>query len=278
MADKTRSLWKGAISFGLVNIPVTLHSATKEAGIDFDWLDKRTMDHVGYKRINKKTGEEIETENIVKGFQYEKDHYVVLSDEEIHGALARSTQTIELEYFVSSEEIPLQYFEQPYYLAPAGSAGKAYSLLAETLKRTKKVGIGRIVLHNRQHAAAILPEGPALIIIFLRWTHQLRLVSELELTAPETGAVTEAELSISGQLVAAMTSAWNPQGLKDSFTDKVMALVEKKVNTGQISSVPETEEAPFGASSGNVIDLSELLKQSLLRKTQEEKLSGRGNP
>lgn len=275
MDTKTRSLWKGAISFGLVNIPVELHSATKESGVDFDWLDKRTMDHVGYKRINKKTGLEIETENIVKGIAYEKDRYVILSDDEIRDALVKSTQTFELESFVSAEEIALVYYDQPYYLFPAGSAAKAYTLLRETLKKTKKVGIGRIVLHNKQHAAAIIPEELGLVLIFLRWEHQIRPLGDLELPAKDTLVVSDGEIAMAEQLVTAMTKPWNPEGMKDSFTDKVMALVEEKAKTGLIAAISE-EAAPTVAEHADVIDFTELLKKSLQRKAPEEEQPVKG--
>ncbi|NMC27600.1 MAG: Ku protein, partial [Syntrophomonadaceae bacterium] len=159
-----RAIWTGAISFGLVNIPVSLHTATGETGLDFDWLDKRTMDLVGYKRINKRTGQEIETDNIVKGIAYEKGKYVVISEEEIKQALPRSTQTIEIESFVSASEIPLGYYERPYYLVPAQTAVKAFTLLREALIGTNRVGLSRVVIHSKQHLAAVLPEGPVLVL------------------------------------------------------------------------------------------------------------------
>jgi len=271
MAAKSRGIWNGAISFGLVNIPVELHSATKESGLDFDWIDKRTLDRVGYKRINKRTGEDITTENIVKGIEYEKDQYVILSDDEIHQALVKSTQTIELVSFVSSEEIPLVYFDRPYYLVPSGSGKKAYILFRETLKNTKRAGIGLVVIHNKQHAAAIIPEGNALILILLRWEHQIRSLSELELPTTDAATVTEGEISMAEQLVASMTNPWDPDALKDSFTDKVMALVDEKVKTGQISSISEFEEVPASAAFEEVIDFTELLKKSLQRKNTVEK-------
>ncbi|HEY0821187.1 MAG TPA: Ku protein, partial [Rhizobacter sp.] len=133
MATASRSLWKGAISFGLVHIPVSLHSASTESGVDFDWLDKRSMDPVGYKRINKRTGREITKENIVKGIEYANEKYVLLSDEEIEAVYPRSTQAIEIEAFVSMAEIPFVYLDKPYYLAPVAKGQKVYALLREAL-------------------------------------------------------------------------------------------------------------------------------------------------
>jgi DNA end-binding protein Ku len=267
MVTNTRTIWSGAISFGLVNIPVALISATKETGLDFDWIDKRTMDPVGYKRINKNTGEEIEKENIVRGIAHEKGSYVILTDDEIRNALVRSTQTIELESFVHADEIKPEYFEKPYYLAPGKNAGKAYALLRETLHKTNRVGIARVVIHNKQHAAAIVPEGPALVLILLRWEHQIRHLGDIELPQEGTEGLTEREIAMAEQLVDSMAEHWNPAKLNDSFTEKVMALVDEKVKKGQIETVLEKGAEEEAAAGAEVIDLTELLRKSLKAKT-----------
>lgn len=265
MAERSRTIWNGTISFGLVYIPVTLHSAANEAGLDFDWIDKRSMDLVGYKRINKMTGEDIEKENIVRGIEFEKGKYVILTDEEIKRALVKSTQTIELESFVSVDEIPLMYFEKPYYLAP-NKSDKAYALLRETLSKTKRVGIGRIVMHNRQHMAAIVPDGSALVLIILRWENQFRSLSELKLPSKGNAGLTQEEIAMAEQLVAYMVKPWNPKKLKDTYVEKVMMLVEEKAKTGQIESVLDHEVEPDNLAGAEIIDYTELLKKSLKRK------------
>jgi len=264
MPTNARTIWNGAISFGLVNIPVGLISATSEAGLDFDWIDKRTMDPVGYKRINKSTGEEIDKDNIVRGIAYEKGRYVILTDDEIKNALVRSTQTIELEAFVSADEIKPEFFEKPYYLAPGKSAEKAYALLRETLLKAKRVGIARIVMHSKQHIAAIIPEGRALVLYLLRWEHQIRSLDELQLPEAEAVGLTDKEMKMAEQLVDQMTGRFEPEKMKDSFTDKVMALVEEKARKGQIESV--LEKGPEEEAGGQVIDFTELLKRSLQKK------------
>src|SRR5690606_2985861 len=152
-----RALWKGAINFGLVHIPVSLHAASEDSGIDFDWLDRRSLDPVGYKRINKRTGREIDRKHIVKGVAYEKDKYVVLEDDEIAEAFPKSTQSIDIETFVEASEIPFVYLERPYYLAPNGNSKKVYALLRETLLDTGRIGLARVVIHTRQHLAALVP-------------------------------------------------------------------------------------------------------------------------
>ena len=265
MATGSRILWKGAIAFGLVHIPVSLHTATAEHGIDFDWLDKRSMDPVGYKRVNKKTGKEITKENIVKGVAVEGGHYVVLSDEEIAAAYPQSTQSIDIEAFVGADEIPFVYLDRPYYLAPIGKGAKVYALLRETLLKTKRIGLARVVIQTKQHLAALVPVGPALVLNLLRWGADIKPWSDLNLPAEGSKAagLSEAELKMAAQLVGDMTKAFKPDDYSDSFKDEVMALVHRKVESGQTKAVvqPEPGEAP--ARSADIIDLTELLKRSL---------------
>lgn len=224
-----RAIWKGAISFGLVHIPVSLSAATSSQGIDFDWLDQRSMEPVGYKRVNKVTGKEIERENIVKGVEYEKGRYVVLSEEEIRAAHPKSTQTIEIFAFVDSQEIPLQHFDTPYYLAPDRRGGKVYALLRETLERTGKVALANVVLHTRQHLALLRPLQDALVLITLRWPSQVRSLDGLELDESVTEAkLDKRELEMAKRLVEDMASHWEPDEYKDSFSDKIMKLVEER--------------------------------------------------
>src|SRR4051812_13601819 len=169
--SSSRSLWKGAISFGLVHIPVALHSATSEQGLNFDWLDKRTMDPVGYKRVNKRTGKEIDKENIVKGVKQDDGDYVVLSDEEVREAYPKTTQTIEIEAFVEAKDLAFIYLEKPYYLEPSGKgADKVYALLREAMAQAGVIGIARVVMHTKEHLAALMPAGPALMLETIRWS------------------------------------------------------------------------------------------------------------
>ncbi|MDI1238244.1 MAG: Ku protein [Polaromonas sp.] len=266
----SRALWKGAISFGLVHIPVSLHSATAESGVDFDWLDKRSMDPVGYKRINKKTGKEITKENIVRGVQYEDGQYVVLSDDEITAAFPRTTQTIEIESFVANTDIPFVYLERPYYIAPINKGKKVYALLRDTLLKTERVGIARVVIQTKQHLAVLVPSGPGLVLNLLRWGTGIRSWDELDL--PPEGAkaagLSEKELSMARQLVDDMTDTWKPEQFKDSFTDAIMALVQQKVKQGKVESVeqPEAAAESSGGAGAKIIDLTELLQRSLRHK------------
>ena len=258
-----RAIWKGAISFGLVHIPVALVSATSSQGVDFDWLDSRSMDPVGYKRVNKVTGKEVTKEHIVKGVAYEKGRYVVLSEEEIRSAHPLSTQTIDIFSFVDSESIPLQNIDTPYYLAPDKRGGKVYALLRETLSKTKKVALARVVLHTRQYLAALMPLESALVLVKLRWPQEVRSLDELalgsEVTKPQ---LAKGELDMARRLVEDMSADWTPEDYNDEFENKIMALVEKKAHEGKIEDV-ETVGGEQERKTADVIDLTELLKRSL---------------
>ena len=266
-----RSIWKGAISFGLVHIPVSLVSATSCQGVDFDWLDKRSMDPVGYKRINKTTGKEVTKENIVKGVAFEKGRYVVLSEDEIRSAHPKSTQTIEIIAFVDSDQIPLQNIDTPYFLAPDKRGGKVYALLRETLKKTRKVALANVVLHTKQHLAALMPLESALVLVMLRWPAEVRSLDELELGSDVTKpSLAKGELDMAKRLVEDMSADWQPEEYRDSFQEKIMALVAKKAKAGKIEDV-ESQEGSEERKSADVIDLTELLKRSLAGKPAAKK-------
>ena len=261
--SSTRTLWKGAITFGLVHIPIGLYSATAPGGIDFDWLDRRTMDPVGYKRVNKKTGKEIDKDDIVKGVKVQGGDYVVVSPEEIAAAYPRTTQTIEIEAFVDADEVPFVYLERPYYVAPVNKGDKVYALLREALKDTGKVGIAKVVIQTKQHLAVLIPCGPALVLNLLRWGGEIRSWEDLRLPPADAKAagVKPAELDMARQLIAGMTSHWSADDFRDSFHDEIMKLVDEKAHAGETEHVePVEREASAGA---DVIDLTELLKRSL---------------
>ncbi|WP_213878761.1 Ku protein [Pseudomonas sp. dw_358] len=272
-----RSIWKGAISFGLVHIPVALVSATASKGVDFDWLDKRSMDPVGYKRINKATGKEIDKDNIVKGVQFEKGRYVVLSEEEIREAHPVSTQTIEIFSFVDSQQIPLQNIETPYYLAPDRRGEKVYALLRETLVSTGKVALARVVLHTRQYLAALMPLEAALVLVKLRWPGEVRGLDILELGKDVAQpALDKRELDMARRLVEDMSGEWSPAEYVDQFEEKIMQLVDKKAHEGKVEDV-ETQPGEEHRKTADVIDLTELLKRSLGGKAGS-KVSGADTP
>ena len=261
-----RAIWKGAISFGLVHIPVALHSATSSQSIDFDWLDERSMEPVGYKRVNKVTGKEVTKEHIVKGVAHEKGRYVILSEEEIRLAHPASTQTIDIFSFIDSDEIPLANIDTPYYLSPDKRGEKVYALLRETLIDSKKVALAYVILHTRQHLAALMPIDSALVLVLLRWPAEVRSIDELALTKTTTQAdLNKSEKEMAKRLVNDMAGTWEPDNYRDTFQEKIMQLVDKKARDGEIENV-ETDPGNEQRKSADIIDLTELLKRSLRGK------------
>ena len=266
-----RAVWKGAIAFGLVHVPVSMMPATQETEIDFDWLDKRSLDPVGYKRINKRTGKEIGNDDIVKGIKQANGDYVVLTDAEVRAAYPKTTQTIEIEAFVPAHEVSFVYIERPYYLEPAPRAGKVYALLREAMARASLIGIARIVMHNKEHLAALLPAGPALMLGTLRWANEIRPAEQLALPPAGTGTLKADELKMAGQLIGKMATAWKPERFADHFSDAIRKLAARKVKAGKTATVKPLEATPDDAAGSNVIDLTELLKNSLHRKSARKR-------
>lgn len=258
-----RVIWKGAVSFGLVHIPVSLVPATSKRGIDFDWLDRRTMDPVGYKRINKATGEEITSENIVKGVEYEKHRYVVLADDEIKAAYPEATQTVDIVAFVEAESVSPLFIDTPYYLTPDRRGEKVYALLREALVQTGRAGLANVVMHTRQRLALLMPLGPALVLNTLRWGDEVRTIEEIGLKPEAVDAKPPArELEMAKRLIEDMSEEWDPTRYRDSFEARIMELVERKANEGKIETVGKVEAEATGGGA-DVIDIAELLKRSL---------------
>ena len=260
----SRVIWKGAISFGLVHVPVALYPGSSESGIDFDWIDRRTMDPVGYRRINKRTGKPVEKDDIVRGVKVGEGDYVVLGDEEIAAAYPKTTQTIAIESFTAAAQIPFTLLDRPYFLEPVARGEKVYALLREALREAGVVGLARVVLHTKEHLAVLAPVGPALLLDTLRWPAELRDWKELGLP-PEGRAAArlkDAELKMAGELIASMTEDFDPARYEDRFSAAVHALVKQRVEAGRTQEVQPLEAAPE-AAAGNVIDLTELLSRSL---------------
>ena len=265
----SRSIWKGAITFGLVHVPVALYPASQEDDIDFDWLDKRSMDPVGYKRINKRTGIEVDKDNIVKGVKQENGDYVLLSDDEVREAYPKATQTIEIEAFVEQSDVSFMSLEKPYYLEPLSQGEKVYALLREAMLAAGVIGIARVVMHTKEHLAALIPNGPMLMLDTLRWASEMRPTDELNIPAAGRAAtkLKDTELKMAGQLIKDMTQKWKPEAYADRFTDAIHELIARKVKAGKTEKVEPIEEAPDDLGASNVVDLSVLLKNSLgLRK------------
>jgi DNA end-binding protein Ku len=261
-----RALWKGAISFGLIHIPVQLYPAEKSERLDLDMLDKRDFAPVGYKRVNKETGQEVPWDEIVKGYEYEEGHYVVLTEEELKEANPEAARSIQLLAFVPAGEIPLEYFEQPYYLAPVRGGDGVYALLREALRRSEKVGVAQVVIRTRQTLAAIVPQGKRLVMIGLRYPHEIRVFDESALPSDDLAelGLSDREVDMAMSLVSQMSEHWRPQKYKDRFFDDVMALINRKIARHETHALHQPGKAkPLPKAPKNVVDLVALLKQSL---------------
>jgi DNA end-binding protein Ku len=258
-------IWKGAISFGLVHVPVQLYPATQSEKVGFNLLDKRSMDPIGYKQINKNTGKDVTRDNIVRGFEYEKGKYVVMTDAEIRSANPESTQTVDILAFIDAPDISFLSLDTPYYLAPDRKGEKVYALLRDALKDSGKIGIASVVLHNKQHLAALIPVGPALALETLRWADEVRDFSQFKFPDEDTkkAGVTPKELEMAKRLIEDMSDSWDPAKYHDTFRDDIMALVDKKVREGKTAEVAEVDDSGERKSSADILDLSELLKRSL---------------
>jgi DNA end-binding protein Ku len=263
-----RALWKGAIQFGLVNIPVELYPAEDRKSFKFSMLDKRDLSPVGYKRYSKKSGKEVEWSNIVKGYEYDKDQYVVLSDEDFRRANVKATQTIDIQAFVPAEEVPLEYFETPYYLAPGARGQKVYALLRETLRATKRIAIAQVVIRTTQHLAAVVVHDRALMLITLRYPDELREASGLDLPAEglKSAGVSPKEVELAKRLVDDMTEPWKPSEFKDTYHEDLMARIKEKIKQGQTKEITAPSKEEEERPRAQVIDLADLLKQSLGKK------------
>jgi DNA end-binding protein Ku len=276
-----RVLWKGAISFGLVHIPVGVYSAEKRNSFDLTMLDRRTMKPVGFKRYNKETGEDVSWDDIVKGYEYEKDRYVVLTEEDFKRANVEATQTVDIRSFVNGAEIPPMYFETPYYLAPDKRGEKGYALLRETLVQTGKVGIANVVIRTRQYVAALLPVDDVIVMNTLRYANELRSAEELNVPPRDlkTVGISPREMDMARRLVEGMTDKWKPEEFRDTYHEDLLALIDQRIQAGQTKAITEPagpeEERPAG---GDVIDLMALLKRSVENKAQAQRPSSKAKP
>jgi DNA end-binding protein Ku len=257
-----RAIWTGAVSFGLVYIPVQLHSAAHASSLDLDLLDRRDFAPVGYQRVNKRTGKVVEWADIVKGYQYEKGKYVALSDEDFRQANVKATQTIDIQQFTDAAGIPPGYFETPYFLAPGKGGTKVYALLRDALKKANKAAVATFVMRGRQHLAMVHPNGSALMLNTLRFEEEIRSAQDLELPGKSSG-VTPKELAMAERLIDDMSGAWNPSAFKDTYSRDLLARVKEKIRSQETHTLTPTAKTREPRQSAQVIDLMEVLKKSL---------------
>lgn len=239
-----RPIWKGHISFGLVNVPVTLFPAETRSDLQFHMIDSRNHARIRYERVNEETGEEVPWDQIVKGYEFDGGDYVLISNEDLKAAAPEATKTIDIEGFVELESIDQMYFDKPYYLEPGKRGEKGYALLRDVLEKSGKAGIARVVIRTRQYMAALVPRGEALVLNLLRYKQELRSADDFDLpqgTHKELG-ITAQELKMAQTLVDSMTTEWDPDQYTDEYRDALMKYIEKKARAGEKYEVTEVEE------------------------------------
>lgn len=261
-----RPIWTGTLSFGLLNVPVSLMSGERKVDLSFRMLDARDRTPIRYERVNAETGEEVPWKDIVKAFEYDKGSYVVIEQEDIEAAAPESHETVELETFVAADAIAPQYYDKPYVLVPAKKAEKGYVLLRETLKKTRQVGIARVVIRTREYLAAVMPQGDALLLMLLRYPQELVDPSDYKL--PEGSSkdyrVSAKELEMATQLIASMSGDWTPGDFHDEYRERLRAVIEKKMKAkGARAEIDEPEQAAPEDAATNVVDFMSLLKKSI---------------
>jgi DNA end-binding protein Ku len=253
-----RAIWKGSISFGLVNIPIALYPATKREELKFRLLRKSDLSPVSYKRVAEKDGKEVPWDQIVKGYEYEKGKYVVLKDEDFERVDVEATQTVDIQDFVELDEIDPIFFYKPYYLEPQKGGDKAYVLLRDALKDSNKVGIAKVVIKTREYLAGVKPEDGALVLELMHFADELADTSKLHI--PKKVEVGKREMTMAKSLIDSMSAKWNPEKYKDDYREALMEVIEEKVEAGG----KEIEEKPKKAPKPTkVIDLVSVLQKSL---------------
>ncbi|KAF0813642.1 Non-homologous end joining protein Ku [Andreprevotia sp. IGB-42] len=260
-----RAIWSGAISFGLIFIPVSLLSAEEPDELDLTMLDSRDFSPVGFKRYNKRTGKEVAWDRIIKGYEYEPDQFVALSDADFRAANVKATQTIDLLSFVAADDVEPMYFEKPYYLTPAKRGEKVYALLREALRRSGKVAVAQIVIRVKQHLALISPVGDALVLNTVRYGEEIRGTDALKLPGSiEDAGIAEKEVKMAMALIDGMSEDWQPQRYQDRYRHDLLALIDEKSRKHQTHDLtPDDAQEDEAPASAEVIDLMDLLKKSL---------------
>src|SRR5262245_14206796 len=251
-----RAIWKGNISFALVSIPISLFSATRKSELSFHYLHKKDMSPVSYKRFCDTENTEVLWEDITRGYEYEKDQYVEITDEDLDKADVELTKTIQIQEFVQEEEIDPVYFDKPYYLEPQKGGERAYALMRDALSLAKKVGIAKVVLKSREHLAAVKSVGKLMTMQTMRFAHEI--VDTGSLNLPEKAEISKKELDLANTLIDSMSDKFDPKRYKDDYYDKVLEIIQMKVS-GVLPQAP----AQKGAGPAKVVDLMEILKQSL---------------
>ncbi len=259
-----RPIWSGSLSFGLLNIPISLMSGERRTDLSFRMLDSRDKKPIRFERVNAETGEEVPWKDIIKAFEYDKGSYVVVDKEDIAAAAPETHESVDVEAFVDASSIGLRFFEKPYILVPGKKAEKGYVLLRETLKATGKVGIARVVIRTREYLCAVMPEGDALILILLRYPQELVAPEDYKLPEGQTAdyRIAPKEMEMAAQLIESMTSEWNPEAYHDEFRERLSTIIKKRIKDSG-ATTKFVEPAHHEDATTNVVDFMSLLQKSL---------------
>jgi DNA end-binding protein Ku len=255
-----RSLWRGAISFGLIYVPIEMYSATKEHALSLHFLDSRDFAPVGYERINKSTGKSVDWQHIVKGYEFEKGQYVALSDADFQHANVKASETIEISSFTEAADISPLYYQTPYYLLPSKGGEKVYALLAEALQSSGKVAVATFVMRGREHLCIITASGGSLILITLRFANEI--LPAMRPAAGKAAKPKEAEVAMARKLVEEMSTEWKPETFHDTYREDLMRRIREKIDKNEthvLGSAPKRTPRP----KAEVVDLMDALKNSL---------------
>ena len=273
-----RPIWTGNLSFGLLNVPVSLMSGTRSTDLSFRMLDARDRKPIRFERVNADTGEEVPWKDIVKAFEYDKGSYVVIEKEDIASAAPETHESVEIEAFVDADAIEVRYFEKPYVLVPGKKAEKGYVLLRETLLKARKIGVARVVIRTREYLAAVMPQGDALVLMMMRYPQELVDPSEYKLPQGKAAdyRVTARELAMATQLVESMATQWQPDDYHDEFRARLSEIIRKRIKQkGKTTTVLDEGDEPREDAATNVVDFVALLQKSLGNKGGKAAATGK---
>ena len=263
-----RPIWTGNLSFGLLNVPVSLMSGTRGNDLSFRMLDARDRKPIRFERVNADTGEDVPWKDVVKAFEYDKGSYVVIEQEDIASAAPETHESVEIEAFVDADAIDVRYYEKPYVLVPGKKAEKGYVLLRETLRKAGKVGVARVVIRTREYLSAVMPLGDALVLMLMRYPQELVDPADYKLPAGKAGdyRVSAKELEMATQLVDSMAAKWNPGDYHDEFRERLAEIIRKRIKSKGATTQVLDEREPDEEATTNVVDFVSLLQKSLSDK------------
>lgn len=259
-----RGIWNGSISFGLLQIPVTLYTAeSRQEELHFRMLDKKDLAPIRFERVSSSSGKPVAWKDIVKGYEIEKDNYVVVEPDDFAKANVKATKTIDIQDFVAIEQIDPRYFETPYYVVPQERATKAYVLLREALQKRGAAAIATFVLRTREHLVCVMPKDDALVLEVLRFGHELKDLKAMPLPSKsDEKSITSREVAMAEQLIDGMMTEWDPTKYKDVYYRDVMKIIEEKAKNGEAK---ERHAEVTGTVANDVVDLLDLLKKSVAK-------------